>query len=111
MKVGITDTRIKTIKVEADKRDRQEHNHAIAVIVAGLFHKTDKVNYDHIKLTLPRATEIPLEVITRKRRKRTDIAFHLPTGTLVHIEVEVYPKGTYLTPQKLKELQALAEKQ
>ena len=111
MKALITDPRIKPIKIESDKKDRHEHNHAIAVIVAGLFHKTNRVNYDHIKITLPKATEIPLEIRTRKKKKRADVAFYLPTGTLVHIDVQVYPRGTYITPEKLKELQNLAKTQ
>ena len=111
MKALITDTRLKTIKVESDKKDRHEHNHAIAVIVTALFPKTDKINYDHIKLTLPKTKQIPLEIRTRKGKKRTDIAFYLPTETLVHIDVQVYPKGSYITPEKIKELQNLAKTQ
>ena len=111
MKALITDTRLKTIKVQSDKKDRHEHNRAVAVIVAALFHENNKVNYDHIKLTLPKATEIPLEIHTRKGKKRTDVAFHLPTGTLVHVEVKVHPKGTFITPREIKELQDLTKRE
>ena len=98
MKALITDTRLKAIKVESDKRDRREHNHAIAVIVAGLRFRTNRINYDHIKTLLPRAPEIPLESPSRKKKKRADIAFILPTGTLVHIDVTVFPIGSYPIP-------------
>ena len=95
MKSLITDTRLRAIKVESDKRDRAEHNHAVAVIVAGLRFKTNRINYDHIKTTLPKAPEIPLESPSGKKKKRADIAFILPTGTLVHVYVTIFPKGSY----------------
>ena len=89
---------MKAIKVESDRKNRLEHNHAVAVIVAGLRFKTNRINYDHIKTTLPKAPEIPLESPSRKKKKRADIAFILPTGTLVHIDITVFPKGSYPMP-------------
>lgn len=99
MKALITDTRLKAIKVESDKKDRLEHNQAVAVIIAGLQFRTSRINYDHIKTTIPKAQEIPLESYSRKKKKRADIAFILPTGTLVHIDVTVFPKGSYPMPK------------
>ena len=111
MKATITDTKIKPIKIESDKRDRKEHNTAVATVVTSLYESIGPINYDHIKLTLPKEKDIPLEVITRKKRTRADIAFHLPSGTLVHVEIEVHPKGSYITNRDLENLRKLKEKE
>lgn len=111
MKSMITDTRMKMLKVESDKRDRKDHNTALATVVTSLYESIGQINYDHIKLTLPKKRDIPLEVITRKQRKRADIAFHLPSGTLVHVEIKVHQKGSYITNRDIENLRNLKEKE
>ena len=111
MNATITDSRIKVLKVQSDKRDRKDHHTALATVVTSLYESIGQLNYDHIKLTLPRKRDIPIEVITRKQRKRADIAFHLPSGTLVHVEIKVHQKGSYITNQDIINLKNLPQEE
>lgn len=111
MKATITDARIKALKVESDKRDREDHNTAVIVVASSLFESIGQINYDHVKITLPKTEGIPIEIITRKRRKRADIAFYLPSGTLAHIEIKTHKKGSYITLEDLEKLRKLKEKE
>ena len=111
MNATITDTRLKTLKIESDKRDREEHNTAVGIVASSLFNSFGLINYDHIKMTLPKTKEIPLEIISRKGRKRADIAFYLPTGTLTHVEIKTHKKGSYITLDEQRNLQNLQQKE
>lgn len=111
MSVTIVDPRIKAIKIESDKKDRKEHNTAVGIVASSLFESMGMINYDHIKMTLPKTRGIPLEVITRKWRKRADIAFYLPTGTLAHVEINIYKKGSYITIEEYRNLQNLKQEE
>jgi len=83
-----TDPNLPIVKTKRGTAEHQDHNSAVTDLVTAVWkHISQKLNYDHIELTLPR-TDIKLEY----GRRRYDIAYRDRHGNDVLIEVKVRTK-------------------
>ena len=75
-------------------------------MVAGALSKLGfEINYDHVDTTIPKNRDIPLEAHTKKKTTKADIAFGLYDDILVHVYIDVYKRGQFLSNKDIKNIQ------
>ena len=98
----IRDPKIKFLNVKSDKADRKAHNTAIAVIANALSRSKIDINYDHVDTTILKNRDIPLFAISKRKTSKADLAFWLHNDTLVHVHVDVFKRGRFLSDKDIE---------
>lgn len=101
----IRDPMLKFLFIKTDKEDRKDHNTAVAVIASALSRSKIDINYDHIDATIMKNRDIPLSVHGKKKTSKADLAFWLRNDILVHVHVDIFKPGQFLTNMDIKDMQ------
>lgn len=84
------------IEIPKGQGRSNKHNQAVALLATLLYKNGYEVNYDHVNATIPKNKAIPLELRTRKRHFKADLAFWIDNNTLVVVEVKTLQKGSFV---------------
>ena len=98
----IRDPKIKFLKIKSDKADRKAHNTAVAVVANALSRSKIDINYDHIDTTILKHRDIPLFALSKNKTSRADIAFWLQNDILVHVHIDAFRRGRFLSDMDIE---------
>ena len=98
----IRDPMLKFLFVKTDKADRKDHNTAVAVVASALSKSKIDINYDHVDTTIIKHRDIPLFALSKKKTSRADLAFWLQNDILVHVYIDVFRRGRFLSDKDIE---------